>query len=36
MLYWTTKTEIRAIGFLYVTLELNGYQMGSMNRSLDL
>ena len=27
---------LRALGFLYVTLDLGGYQMGSMNRGLDI
>ena len=26
---------LRELGFLYVTLDLSGYQMGSMNRTLD-
>ncbi|MBE6990093.1 MAG: ATP-dependent sacrificial sulfur transferase LarE [Ruminococcaceae bacterium] len=28
--------DLRALGFLYVTLDLGGYRMGSMNRTLDL
>ena len=27
---------LRELGFLYVTLDLGGYQMGSMNKTLDL
>ena len=27
---------LHALGFLYVTLDLGGYQMGSMNRGLDI
>ena len=27
---------LRELGFLYVTLDLDGYQMGSMNKTLDL
>ena len=27
---------LRELGFLYVTLDLSGYQMGSMNKTLDL
>ena len=27
---------LRELGFLYVTLDLGGYQMGSMNKSLDI
>ena len=27
--------DFRALGFLYVTLDLGGYQMGSMNRTLS-
>lgn len=27
--------ELRELGFLYVTLDLGGYQMGSMNRTLE-
>jgi pyridinium-3,5-biscarboxylic acid mononucleotide sulfurtransferase len=28
--------ELKEIGYLYITLDLEGYQMGSMNRVLDL
>lgn len=30
------NSYLRELGFLYVTLDLSGYQMGSMNKTLDL
>ena len=30
----TIEAELHALGFLYVTLDLGGYRMGSMNRTL--
>lgn len=30
------NSYLRELGFLYVTLDLGGYQMGSMNKTLDL
>ena len=27
---------LRSLGFLYVTMDLGGYRMGSMNKTLEL
>ena len=32
----TVQARLRAMGFAYVTADLGGYRMGSMNRELDI